>query len=85
MNLDLINGGVGIVGTLFILRSIVLLYKHKQVRGIFWPIAIFFSGASTWSGYFFYELQMVYSFWANVCYAVANLTWLMLAVKYRRN
>lgn len=85
MNIDLINGGVGIAGSLFIIRSIFLLYKHKQVRGIFWPIAIFFSAASTWSGYFFYRLDMVYSFWGNVAYAVTNLTWLTLAVIYRRN
>ena len=85
MNIDLINGVVGAIGAGFVFRSIIMLCKDKQVRGIYWPVAIFFSGASSWSIYLFYELQMIYSMWGNIGYAFCNLIWLSLAVKYRRN
>lgn len=85
MNIDLINGVVGAIGAGFVFRSIISLWKHKQVRGIYWPVAIFFSAASSWSIYLFYKMDFIYSMWGNIGYAACNLIWLSMAIFYRKN
>lgn len=85
MDVDLINGVVALIGSGFVCRSILALHRHKQVRGVYWPVAIFFSGASTWSIYLFYEMDFIYSMCGNIGYASCNLVWLALAIFYRRN
>lgn len=85
MNIDLINGIFGIVGSLFVYRSIYSLYKDKQVRGIYWPVAIFFSVAACWSIYLFDQMGFYYSTICYIAYALGNVIWLSMAIRYRRN
>lgn len=62
MSADVINACFNVGGSLAIWSSIFKLYKDKLVRGIHWPMMIFFLSWSTWNIWFYAHFQQ----WVSV-------------------
>ena len=58
MNLsDIINGSFELLGSVFILPSIIALYKAKQSKGIHWIHVLFFTSWGYWNLYYYPHLS----------------------------
>lgn len=82
---DLINGSFELIGGVVGWLNVYKLYKDKAVKGIYWPLSLFYLAWGLWNlGYYPY-LNQPASFWGGVFMVTSCLAWLKLAVKYRDN
>lgn len=84
MNPDTINGVFEGVMALMLSRSVLLLYRHKTVKGVsFWAVA-WPTLWGYWNLYYYPHLGQFWSFSAGIGVVVVNTTWIVLALRYRR-
>lgn len=82
--MDIINGLFEILGFAFILPSILLLYRQKQVRGISPTHVAFFSAWGYWNLLYYPSLGQWASTVGAVFLALANTTYWVMLVYYKR-
>jgi hypothetical protein len=73
---DIVNGIFESLGGFFIMFSVVKLYRDKQVRGVSWVHAGFFSSWGYWNLYYYPHLDQWFSFWGGVLLVSINTFWL---------
>lgn len=81
---DLFNGGFELLAAPFIFLSIMKLLKEKQVRGVSWVHVFYFTLWGLWNLYFYPHLNQWASFVGGLSIVVANGTWVILLIKYRK-
>lgn len=79
---DLINGTFEASGSLFIMTSIVKLYRQKMVRGVSWIHASFFALWGYWNLYYYPHLDQWLSFFGGIAIVSANTFWLCQLIYY---
>lgn len=84
MSPDLINGIFEFVGSLFIWRSIYLLYKQKQVHGVSVLSIGFFASWGGWNIYYYPCLDQWISFYGGLSIVFANTIWVAQLIYYLR-
>ena len=83
---DIINGLFELLGTPFILLSVFKLYKEKQVKGVSWLHAGYFTVWGWWNLYYYPYLSQWASTVGCVLIVIANTVWVTLMIYYlRRN
>jgi hypothetical protein len=82
---DIINSIFELCGGYLSWLNTAKLYKDKLVKGVYWPIWIFFSVWGLWNLYYYPSVGHSLSLWAGVFLASGNIAWLILAIKYRKN
>jgi len=82
MNEDIIQAAFNIGGCIAISSSIWKLYHQKIVRGIHWPMMIFFMSWSSYNIYFYGHLVQNYSFYAGFTILTAEIIYLYLLLYY---
>ena len=80
---DLINGLLETGGGLFILFSIVKLAQDKLVKGVSWLHVSFFTAWGYWNIYFYWALDLPYSWWGGILVTAMNTVWLAQLLYYR--
>lgn len=83
MTPDAINGAFELVGSITLWLNVLALYRAKQVRGVHYAGAAFFTCWGVWNLYFYPALGQWLSFAGGISVAAANATWLTLAIIYR--
>lgn len=79
---DQINGLFEIVGSAFVLPSIIAIIKQKEVHGINWITQLFFTSWSIWNLYFYPSEELFSSFYGAVFLSLSQLIWLILLIYY---
>ena len=79
---DLINGLFESLGSLFILLSIIKLYRDKQVRGISYIHVGFFSAWGLWNIYYYPYLGQWVSFLGGLLIVITNTVYLGMLIYY---
>jgi hypothetical protein len=79
---DLVNGVFEAFGSLGVWGNVLALIKDKQVKGTRWWFAAFFTSWGFWNLYYYPHLGQWLSFWGGASMALANLVWVVLAIKY---
>lgn len=81
---DLVNGAFESCGGLFISRSIFLLHRDKQVKGISALPVAFFSAWGFWNLFYYPSLHQWFSFLGGIGVVLANTVWLLQILYYSR-
>jgi len=81
---DFINGIFELFGGVAISFSIAKVLKDKKVKGVSLIPVVFFTTWGFWNLYYYPSLGQSVSFWAGIGVAIANLIWLILLIKYRK-
>lgn len=81
---DIVNGlweAAGVVATIPSIRSVL---KTKSSAGVKWGTILFFEAWGIWNVFFYPMNGHMVSFYGGVLLALANLVWLILLIKYRK-
>jgi hypothetical protein len=79
---DAINGTLELIGSALVWFNVLALWRAKQVRGVHWGSSAFFCLWGAWNLYFYPALGQWFSFYGGISVIAANVTWVMLAVRY---
>jgi hypothetical protein len=81
---DIINALWELAGALFMLRAIIVILEHKEVRGIEWSTIFFFSSWGLWNTIFYPTNGFFWSWVASIFLCAGNITYLILLIYYSR-
>lgn len=82
-NVDLINSLFESGGAIVTWLNAYKLYKDKEIKGVFWPIWIFFSLWGVWNLYYYPSVGHMLSFYAGIFLVTGNIIWVIQAMVYR--
>jgi hypothetical protein len=84
VNPDTVNGLFELVGGAFMFLNVRRVCLDKCVRGVSWPVMVFFTAWGWWNLYFYPAYGLWMSFWGGVLIVIGNTTWLTVAGYYIR-
>ena len=76
---DLINGLFESGGSIIIWINIFKLYKDREVKGVYYPLWIFYSLWGLWNLYYYPSLNQQISFIAGITIVAGNIIWSTMA------
>jgi hypothetical protein len=79
---DLINGFFEFSGAIFILLSIIKLYKDKMVHGVQWLTILYFFSWGLWNLYYYPHLGQTISFCGGIAITICNFIWFSQILYY---
>ena len=79
---DLINGTFETLGGFAVLGHIRALLRDKQVKGVSWPVVVFFCLWGYWNLFYYPHLGQWYSFLGGMWLALTNTVWVAVMVYY---
>lgn len=79
---DLINGLFELGGAIVIWINVLKLHKDKEIKGVFWPIWIFYSAWGMWNLFYYPSLGQTFSFYGGICLVIGNTLWCLQAFYY---
>ena len=79
---DLINGLFESGGSIVIWLNVLKLYKDRVVKGVYYPIWIFYSWWGLWNLYYYPSLGQWISFTAGLAIVAGNIVWSIMAFYY---
>jgi len=82
---DGINGLFELLGALLIWMNVYRILRDKMVRGVDWRVTFFFAAWGFWNLYYYPSLHQWLSTAGGVVMVIANVVWVVLAMKYRKN
>lgn len=82
--MDLINSCFNMVAALFVLLNCRDIWKRQTVAGHTYPSTIFFSAWAFFSVYYFWDLNQIWTFYANIAMCVANTSLIALVITFRK-
>jgi len=82
---DIINGLFESLAGIFILNNCWRVVKDKSVRGVSIISTAFFTAWGFWNLFYYPHLNQWVSFYSGILIVFANLLWVALMIKYRRN
>ncbi|MHA1835990.1 MAG: hypothetical protein ACTSYQ_03580 [Candidatus Odinarchaeia archaeon] len=80
---DWINGGIELIGAYFTWMNAWVLYKDREIKGIYWPAMAFFAFWGLWNLYYYPSLDQWVSFAAGIVLVAGNLAWVAMAINIR--
>jgi hypothetical protein len=82
---DLVNGLFESMAGLMVFMHCRRLWIDKQVRGVSFMATGFFASWGFWNLFYYPHLGQTWSFIGGLVVMTANLTWIGLMIRYRRN
>lgn len=82
---DLINGTFEALAGLFVLMNCRQLYRDKRIRGACITPTVFFTLWGIWNLYYYPSLNQMASFLGGLSIAAANVLYISLMIRYRKN
>jgi len=79
---DIVNSLFELGGALLTWLNVKKLLRDKDIKGVFWPIWIFFTSWGFWNLYYYPSVGHLLSFWAGVLLVAGNTTWVVIAWYY---
>lgn len=84
MFVDYINGLFEFGGAIVTWINSYKIIKDKQVRGVFWPIWIFYTLWGFWNLYYYPAVNCWWSFVGGIFLVSGNTVWVYFAFRYRK-
>lgn len=84
MSPDFGNAFFEAVGGVLTWINVRQLWRDKQVKGVIWPVTAFWACCGIWNLYYYPSLGQWASFAGGLLVVSANVTWVGLALHYRR-
>lgn len=81
---DLINGVFETGGAFAAWRNFLQLRKDREIRGVYWPVYVFYSLWGLWNLAYYPWLNQWLSFTAGTVLVAGNCAWVLLALKLRK-
>lgn len=81
---DIINASFEAFGAVAAFFNILTLYKHRTVKGTFWPSSFFWALWGFWNVYFYWHLHQWFSLFAGASLAIMTSIWLAMAIYFLR-
>jgi len=81
---DLINALFELGGAIVTWLNVRKLTQDKEIKGVYWPIWIFFSSWGLWNLYYYPSIGHILSFLAGIILVSGNIAWVSLAWRYKR-
>lgn len=85
MTQDIINSLFEFIGAGTFILNIRTILRDKSVKGVSWGFVVFFTIWNAWDLFYYPSLNQYISFIASFFMLAANLIWIGLAIKYRKN
>lgn len=82
---DVINGLFELLSGVFLWNNVMILVKHKSVRGVSVITTFVFATWGVWNLFYYPHLNQWFSFVGGLNVVSANATWVYLAIKYKEN
>lgn len=76
---DLINGLFELGGAVVTWMNVYKLYQDRIIKGVFWPVWIFFSTWGLWNLYYYPSVGHFISFYTGIVLVSGNITWCTMA------
>jgi hypothetical protein len=74
------------IGSIMAWLNVKALYKDNEIKGVYWPIYIFYSVWGYWNLYYYPSVNCWGSFVAGIILALGNTAWVVVAVRlYLKN
>ena len=83
MSPDLGNALFEGFGAFFIWKSVIQLWKDKEIKGVYWPAWVFYSAWGLWNCFYYPSLDQWLSFSAGIVLVAGNISWVFLAIRYK--
>jgi hypothetical protein len=83
--IDFTNSWFEWVSSYFLWLNARSLWIDKKLNGIHIFSGVFFTSESMWNLFYYSSLAQPFSFCAGINVAAANILWIWLAFKYRKN
>lgn len=84
MKLDFVNGVFELGGAAAAWKNALQLNRDKQIKGVYWPVYLFYSLWGLWNLVYYPALDQWFSFGAGTALVAGNVAWVALALRYRR-
>jgi len=82
MTPDITNALFELAGGYFTWINAWVLFKDKEIKGIYLPAWFFFTAWGVWNLFYYPALGQWYSFYAGIALVSGNVMWVSLAFKY---
>lgn len=79
---DLTNGAFEFAGSLAVWMNVRALLRDREVKGVRVGVFVFFASWGVWNLYYYPSLGQWASFAGGVSIVVANVVWVVLAIRY---
>lgn len=76
---DMLNGGFELGGGILLWMSVKQLWADREIKGVYWPVWVFYSAWGIWNLYYYPSISQWASFVGGILVVGANLTWCALA------
>lgn len=83
--LDIVNSVFEAGGAVAAWKNALQLQRDKQIKGVYWPVYVFYSAWGLWNLVYYPGLGQWLSFGAGVLLVTGNIAWVVLAIRFRRN
>lgn len=80
---DVGNAAFELGGALLIWLNVRQLLRDRQIRGVFWPVNLFYTLWGMWNLYYYPSLGQWLSFYAGLGVVLGNAAWCALAWRFR--
>jgi hypothetical protein len=80
MKIDYINGLFEGVGSILVWRNVYQLWIDWDIKGVYWPVIVFFTMWGVWNLYYYPALKQPWSFRMGVVLTAGNAAWVLLAI-----
>jgi len=81
---DIINALFELGGAILTWFNVKKILKDKEVKGVYWPIWLFFTSWGYWNLYYYPSVDHQWSFYAGILLVFGNTVWVSLAWYYNR-
>lgn len=79
---DIVNSLFHWTAGLFVLLSVIKLWREKKVRGVSWLHCAFFASLGYWNLFYFSSLGQWWSFCGGIGIVIASTVWLVQVLYY---
>ena len=81
---DVTNGLFELIGALLVWKNFHQLVIDREVKGVYWPVTVFFALWGVWNLYFYPSLDQWFSFSAGILLCTGNIAWVFFYLVLRR-
>ena len=82
---DAVSGAFSTLSGFMLWNNVRMLYKHKKVKGMSILTVCFFTTWGFWNLYYFPFLKQWWTFAGGFVILSANVVWVYLSLRYRKN
>jgi hypothetical protein len=79
---DIINALFQLGGAIAVWKNVHQICRDKQVKGVFWPLTIYYAVWGMWNLLFLSHMAQWWSLAASILLVVGNIIWSLIAIRH---